>query len=63
MASPAPALEDIPHVTPIACPVCKDGQAHLVWRGRDPFKPDGKTEFWVFACKSCGHEVRQTVES
>ena len=37
MTSQTPTLRDIPHVTPIACPSCTGGNAHLVRRGPDAF--------------------------
>ena len=56
-------LRDIPHVTPIACPACGTGNAHLVRLGPDAFTPDGKREVWLFKCDGCGQEYLQTVEN
>jgi hypothetical protein len=56
-------LHDIPHVTPIACPACTTGKAHLLQRRPDAFKRDGKTEIWQFKCDGCGREYSQTVEN
>jgi hypothetical protein len=56
-------LRDIPHVTPVACPSCSGGQAHLTRRGPDAFKRDGKSEIWIFRCNGCGQEFSQSVEN
>ena len=63
MTATNPILRDIPHVTPIACPACTTGNAHLMGRRRDAFKRDGKTEIWLFKCDNCGREYLQTVEN
>ncbi len=63
MTATNPILRDIPHVTPIVCPSCTTGNAHLVQRGPDTRKRDGKNEIWLFKCDNCGREYSQTVES
>jgi hypothetical protein len=63
MAAPNLDLQDIPHVTPIACPACTTGNAHLVRRNPAAFKRRGKTEIWLFKCDGCGREYSQTVEN
>jgi transposase-like protein len=63
MTTPNPLLPDLPHVTPVACPACGNGRAHLVRLGPDAMKRDGKTEIWSFKCDGCGREYSQTVET
>ena len=63
MTATNPILRDIAHVTPIACPACTTGNAHLVRRRPDAFKHDGKTELWLFKCDNCSREYLQTVEN
>ncbi len=63
MTATNPTLRDIPHVTPIACPACTTGNAHLVRRNPGAFKRSGKTEIWLFKCDGCGREYSQTVEN
>jgi hypothetical protein len=63
MTATNPILRDIPHVTPIACPACATGNAHLVRRGPDALARDGKSEIWLFKCDNCSREYLQTVEN
>jgi hypothetical protein len=62
MTATNPILRDIPHVTPIACPACATGNAHLVRRGPAALT-HGKSEIWLFKCDGCGREYLQTVEN
>ena len=63
MAHPIEYVRDIPHLTPVTCPLCRTASAHLNRRGPDGFKRDGKSEIWVFRCEGCGCEYAQSVES
>jgi hypothetical protein len=58
-----PLFRDLAHVTPVACPHCETGRAHLVRCSPDAFRRDGKTEIWVFKCEGCGQEHSRTVET
>jgi uncharacterized Zn finger protein len=56
--SPSPPTQ----IMPIKCDRC-GGNAHLIRRGPDAFKRDGKTEVRVFRCAACGHEISVTVST
>jgi hypothetical protein len=58
-----PHLRDLPHVTPVTCPACETGRAHLVRLGPGAVRRDGVTETWFFKCESCGQEYAQTVNA
>jgi hypothetical protein len=63
MPEPTPVLSDIPHITPIACPACRTGHAHLMRRNPDAFRRNGNTEIWTFKCDTCERECSRTVEN
>jgi DNA-directed RNA polymerase subunit RPC12/RpoP len=60
--TPIPPQADLPHVTPIACPKC-GGKAHLIARGPDAFKRDGRSEVRIYNCDECGHGFGRTIEN
>ena len=63
MATLLPSKADIAHITPIACPACAIGSAHLTRRSPNPYRAEGQSEIWVFKCDNCGIENTQTVET